>query len=82
MLEMFIIQHISIWPNFILIGFRIQNELRLSVNFHHVAMLMMTSQTLKSVDITKAQKSRNLENETLFLLQIKKIITCASRATL
>ena len=43
---------------------------------------MMTSQILKFVDFTKTQKSRYLENETLFLLQIKKIINCASRATL
>ena len=41
---------------------------------------MMTSHILKSVDFTKTQKSRYLENETLFLLQIKKIINCASRA--
>ena len=34
-------------------------------------MLMMTSQILKSVDFTKTQKSRYLENETLFFLQIK-----------
>ena len=33
---------------------------------------MMTSQILKSVDFTKTQKSRYLENETFFL-QIKKI---------
>ena len=50
-------------------------------NFHYVVMLMMTSQILKSVDFTKTQKSRYLENET-FLLQIKKFINCASRATL
>ena len=37
-------------------------------------MLMMTSQILKSVDFTKTQKSRYLENETLFLFQIKKIL--------
>ena len=45
-------------------------------------MLMMTSQILKSVDFTKTQKSRYLENETLLLLQIKIFINCASRATL
>ena len=32
---------------------------------------MMTSQILKSLDFTKKQKSRYLENETLFSLQIK-----------
>ena len=33
---------------------------------------MMTSQILRSVDFTKTQKSRYLENETLFFLHIKK----------
>ena len=41
-------------------------------NLHYAAMLMMTSQILKSVDFTKTQKSRYFENETFFL-QIKKI---------
>ena len=36
-------------------------------------MPMVTSQILKSVDFTKTQKCRHLENETLFFLQIKKI---------
>ena len=43
---------------------------------------MMTSQISKSVDFTKTQKSRYLENETLFFLQIKRIINYTSRATL
>ena len=34
---------------------------------------MMTSQILKSGEVTKTQKSRYLENETLFFLRIKKI---------
>ena len=34
-------------------------------------MLMPQIQILKSVDFTKTQKSKNLENETLFFLQIK-----------
>ena len=34
----------------------------------------MTSRILKSVDFTKTQKPRYLENETLFFLQIKKFI--------
>ena len=38
-------------------------------------MPMMKSQILKSVDFIKIQKSRYLENETLFFLQIKKLIT-------
>ena len=43
---------------------------------------MMTSQILQSVDFIKTQKSRYLNNETLFLLQIKQFINCISRATL
>ena len=42
---------------------------------------MMTSQILKSVDFTKTQKPRYLDNET-FLLQIKKFIYYTSRDTL
>ena len=42
---------------------------------------MMTPMILKSVDFTKTQKSRYLENETLFFLQLKKIINYTSRAT-
>ena len=42
---------------------------------------MMTPKILKSVDFTKTQKSRYLENETLFFLQLKKIINYTSRAT-
>ena len=45
-------------------------------------MSMMTPQNLNSVDFTKTQKSRYLENETLFFLQIKKLINYTSRATL
>ena len=41
---------------------------------------MMTSQNMKSVDFTKAQKFRYLENETFFL-QIKKFINYTSRTT-
>ena len=41
-------------------------------NLHHAAILMMTSQILKSTPFTKTQKSRYLENETLLFLQIKK----------
>ena len=36
---------------------------------------MMTSQILKSAGFAKTQKSRYLENETLFFLRIKKLIT-------
>ena len=45
-------------------------------------MPMMTSQILKFVDFTKTQKFRYLENETIFFLQIKKLINCASWASL
>ena len=51
-------------------------------NFDYSAILMMTSQILKSADFTKTQKSRYLENETLFFLQIEKFINYLSRATL
>ena len=44
-------------------------------------MPMMTSHISKSVDFTKTEKSRYLENETFFL-QMKKFINFASRATL
>ena len=36
---------------------------------------MMTSKILKSLNFTKTPKSRYIENETLFFLQIKKLIT-------
>ena len=42
---------------------------------------MMTSQILKSVDFTKTQKARYLENKTLFFLQIKKFINYILRTT-
>ena len=41
-------------------------------NFHYAAMSMMTSQILKFADFTKTQRSRYLENEALFIVQIKK----------
>ena len=44
-------------------------------------MPMMTSQIFKHVDFTKTQKSRYLQTETLFFLQIRKFIHCTSRAT-
>ena len=43
---------------------------------------MIVSQILKFVDFTKTQESRYLENETLFFLQMKKLINYTSRATL
>ena len=46
----------------------------LKSNFHYVEMAIMTSQILKFVDFTKTQKSRYLENETLFFIQIKKFM--------
>ena len=38
-----------------------------------LVMPIMISQILKSVDFTKAQKSRYLENKILFFLQIKNV---------
>ena len=54
----------------------------ISISVTYLAMPMMTSKILKSVDFTKMQKSRHLENETLFILQITKFINYSSRATL
>ena len=45
-------------------------------------MSMVTSQILKAVDFTKTQRSRYLEKETIFFLQIKKFINYTSWATL
>ena len=38
----------------------------------YVEMPLMTSQILKFVNLTEIQKSRYLENKTLFFLQVKK----------
>ena len=43
---------------------------------------MMTSKILKSVDFTKAQKSRCLENKTLFFVKIEKLFNYTSTSTL
>ena len=43
---------------------------------------MVMSQILKLVNFTKTQKSRYLENETLFFLQIQNFISYTSRAAL
>ena len=42
----------------------------------------MMPEILRSVHFTKTQKSKYLENKTLFFLQIKKFINNTSRATL
>ena len=77
---MFVIRYTCIRPNFILMVFRIQKNNQ-KCNFHYLAMPMIMSQILKSEDFKKTQKSRYLKNETLFFLQIKKIINYTSRAT-
>ena len=51
-------------------------------NLHYAAILMMTSQILKSAGFTKTQKSWYLEKETLFFLQIKKFINYTWSAAL
>ena len=62
---MFIIQHNSIWPNFVLTVLRIQKKNKDRCNFHYVAMSMITSETMKSVNFTKkTQKFRCFGNET------------------
>ena len=53
---MFFIQQTSIGPNFILIVLKIQKN-KHRCNFHYVAMSMVTSQILRSVDFTETQKS-------------------------
>ena len=45
-------------------------------------MSMMSLQILKPVDFSKTQRSRYLENKTLFFLQIKILINNTLRATL
>ena len=77
MLEMFVIQHASIYLNFTLIVLRILKK-RIC-NFHYVAMPMMTSQILKFVDFTKTQISRERK---IILSSNKKFINYKSRATL
>ena len=51
-------------------------------NLHYAAMLMMMLQILKSVGLTKTQKSRYLENETLFFPQMKNFTNYTLNATL
>ena len=48
-------------PNFVLTVLWVQRNKHKS-NFHYAAVSMMTSQILKSVDFSKTQKSRYLEN--------------------
>ena len=43
---------------------------------------MFVTQHTSIVDFTKTQKSRYIENKTLFFLKIKKFINYTSRATL
>ena len=65
---MFVIAH-QYWTKFRFDS--TQNSKELSISMTSI-MSMMASQILKSVDFPKTQKSRYLENETLFFLQIKK----------
>ena len=57
-------------------------EISMSVACIMQQYLLMTSQVLKSAGFTKTQKSRYLEKETLFFLQIKKFINYISNAAL
>ena len=66
---MFVLGYTNMWLNFILITKNNQK-----CNFHYAAMSMMTSQIFQSMNFTETQKSKYLQNETLFYLQIKKII--------
>ena len=68
--DMFVIQHTSTWPNFILTVLRVKRN-KHERNFHYAVMSMMRSQIFKSVEFTKSQKSRYLKNETSLFLQIQ-----------
>ena len=57
MLELFVIQLTSIWPSSIKIQINKHEG-----NFHYGTMPMMAPHILKTVDLTKAQKYRYLEN--------------------
>ena len=84
MLEMFVIQHRSIWPNFVLITFEFKRN-KHKCNFYYVAMPMTTSQILKSGDFTKTQNldiSYTYIEKEIFFLQIKNFIKYTSRASL
>ena len=69
------------WPNFFgqYLGFKKNGQKR---NFPYVEMKMMMSQISKSVDFTRAQKSRYLMDKIIFFLQIKKFINYTSRVNL
>ena len=56
------------WPNFILVVLKIQKN-KQKCSFHYAAMSMRTSQILQFVDLTTTQKSKYLENKTLFFLK-------------
>ena len=53
-----------------MIGLRFKRN-KHKCNLHYAAIIVMTSQILKSAGFTKTQKSQYLENEALFFLQIK-----------
>ena len=76
MLEMFVIQQTSTWPGFTLIVLQKKSKKIsisvTSITYQCLRWPMMTLQSLESVDLAETQKSRYLENETLFFLQIKK----------
>ena len=74
---MFVLGYTNMWLNFILITKNNQK-----CNFHYAAMSMMTSQIFQSMNFTETQKSKYLQNETLFYLQIKKFINYVSKTTL
>ena len=65
----FSFQSLALSQNFLL---KIQKKSQ-KRTLYYLAMPLMASQILKSVDFTKTQKSRYLENETMFFLQIKKL---------
>ena len=83
MLEIFVIQHTSIWLTFILtvLYFRFKRNMH-KCNFYYVAIPLMTSQILKSVDFTKTQNLDILRTKDNFFFKLKKFINYTSKATL
>ena len=62
------------WPNFILIICRIKENKHKCSCFHYAAMYMLHVTNFEICRFQKTKNSKHLENETLFFLQIKKVI--------
>ena len=75
MLKIFVIEDTSIWPSFIS---GLKNKRK--CNLHYIAHDDVTD--FEICGFTETQKTRYLENEAFFFLQIKELINYTSRATL